>query len=637
VAKTMLTTTGLLAGFAAYLAVNLLADRSLTGARADLTDAGLYTVSDGAKRVVAGLEEPVTLRLYYSEQIANDIPNIRSYAQRVRGLLEEFAAASGGKLRLEVIDPEPFSDQEDAAVAAGIQAVPVSAAGDVLYFGLEASGSTDLREVIEFLNPSRESSLEYDVTRIIARLGHPDRKVLAIVSALPLSGQQAMPWEGGGGSDPYYIYEELQNEYDVRLVPPGATALPEDIELLLVAHPKGISDELLYAIDQFVLKGGHALLFVDPFCESDRPPSDPNDPMAQFTADRASNLDRLLDAWGVTMVPGVFAADRAAAVPIPYGDRHQPIAHVWYAKYGPDNFDTDDVVTATLPSLLLSTPGVLDKKEGATIELTPLVQTSPESQPLPTSSVQFMPDPERMLAEFVPGGKPLTVAARLHGTVKSAFPEGKPVPPQPPEADGSEPPPPAPDPGFVAESQEPVNVVVFADADLLADGFWVQKQRLFGGGPAIPIVHAGNGDFVLSALDNLGGSNDVISVRSRARYERPFERIDAMRREAEQQFAASAQALEEELRQTEQKLTELQGQKTGGDELILSPEQRAEIEHFQEQRLATRKALRDVQLNLNRDIDHVKTLIKVVNIGLVPALLCIAALVLLGWRRQRRA
>jgi ABC-type uncharacterized transport system involved in gliding motility auxiliary subunit len=637
--KTLLTTTGLLAGLAAFLAVNLLADRTLTSARADLTENHLYTVSDGAKRVMAGLSEPVTLRYYYSESVANDIPNIRGYAQRVRGLLEEFAASSGGKVTLEVIDPEPFSDTEDAAVAAGIAGQPVNEAGDLLYFGLQATGSTDQHEEIAFLDPRREESLEYEVTRIISRLGHPDRKVLAVVSALPLSGRQAMPWQGGGGEEPYYLFEEMQQEYDVHLVQPGATELPKDTELLLVAHPKGISDELLYAVDQFVLKGGHALFFVDPYCETDRPPADPNDPMSQFTAERSSNLGRIFEAWGLEMKTGVFAGDRGTALTLPAGERKQPIAHVWYEQLKPENFNSKDIVTAGVQSILLSTPGILTRKDGATIELDPLVQTSPDAEELQTSTVQFMPDASKILAEFVPSGQPFTIAARVHGTVKTAFPEGRPAPDKKqPGEDADAPPAATPDPGFVAESKEPINVVVVADADLLHDAFWVSKQRLFGNaGPAVAMVRNGNGDFVMAALDNLAGSNDLISVRPRASFDRPFERIDAIRKDAEQKFAANEQALEAQLHDLEGKLSELEGAKKGGDEMILSPEQRAEIEQFQQQRLETRKKLRDVQFDLRRDIDHVETMIKVVNIGLVPALLCVAALALLGWRRQRRA
>jgi ABC-type uncharacterized transport system involved in gliding motility auxiliary subunit len=589
--------------------------------------------------VVAGLSEPVTLRYYFTEAVANDIPQIRGYAQRVRGLLEEFAASSGGKVTLEVIDPEPFSDTEDAAVAAGILGQTVPQSGEVLYFGLQATGSTDQHEEIAFLDPRREASLEYDVTRIISRLGHPDRKVLTVVSALPLAGRQANPFQGGGGEEPYFLYDQMQQEYDVHLVQPGATELPQDTELLVVAHPKGISDELLYAVDQYILKGGHALIFVDPYCEMDRPPADPNDPMSQYTAERASDMARVFDAWGLEMKPGVFAADRTNAYVMSDDQRKPPIAHVQYAEFKPENFNSQDIVTAGLQSIMLSTPGILSLKDGATIQMDPLVQTSADAEELQTSTVQFMPDAGKMLAEFVPAGKPFTIAARLHGTVKTGFPEGRPAPDKKqPGEDADAPPAATPDPGFVAESSQPINVVVVADADLLHDAFWVRMQRLFGNaGPAMPMVHHGNGEFVMAALDNLSGSNDLISVRPRASFERPFERIDAMQKDAQQKFAANEQALQAQLHDLEQKLNDLQGAKQGGDQLILSPEQRAEIDQFEQQRLQTRKALRDVQFDLRRDIDHVETMIKVVNIGLVPALLCVAALALLGWRRQRRA
>ncbi len=629
----LLTTTALLAGAAAFLAVNLLADRALRGARADLTENGLYTVSPGSRSLVGRLDEPVTLRLYFSEAIAADIPNIRSYAQRVRGLLEEYAAASNGRVRVELLDPEPFSETEDAAVAAGIQGVPVNDVGEQLYFGLEASGSTDEREVIAFLDPRREESLEYEISRIIHKLGRTRRPVLTVVSALPLAGQEAAPWMGQAGSEPYYVYENLQDLYDVRPIQPAATELPAETELLLVAHPKGVSDELLYAIDQFVLRGGHALVFVDPFCETDRSQQDPNNPMSQFTADRASQLDRLFEAWGLEMKPGVIAGDRGTALTLPAGQRRQPIAHVWYEQLTKDNLESADVVTANVPSILLSTPGILSRKDGATIELTPLFRTSPDAAELPTSTVQFMPDAEKVLAEFVPGGTPFTIAARVHGTVKTAFPGGRPGPGAPP-AEG-EPEPPGPDPDFVAESTEPINVIVVADADILHDMFWVQREQIFG--QDLAVVRSGNGDFVVGALDNLAGSNDLIAVRSRAATRRPFKVMEDLRKEAEQRFAAKEQALAEQLRQTERKLTELQTQKDAGSSLILSPEQTAEIERFQAERLATRKALRDVQFDLRKDIERLETWVKVVNIGLVPALLCVAALALLGWRRQRRA
>jgi ABC-type uncharacterized transport system involved in gliding motility auxiliary subunit len=635
VSNKLLTTTGLLAGAAAFLALNLLADRTLRGVRADLTENGLYTVTEGSRNLVRGLQEPVTLRLYYSESLAADIPNIRSYAQRVRGLLEEYVAASDGQLTLAVLDPEPFSETEDAAVAAGIEGMPLNDLGDQLYFGLEASGSTDEREVIPFLDPRREESIEYDVSRILHKLGHTDRPVLAVVSALPLGGQEAAPWTGQPGSEPYFVYEELQDLYDVRLLQPGATELPEDTEILLVAHPKGASEHMLYAIDQFILRGGHALLFVDPFCDVDVPPPDPGNPMAQFGADRSSNLDRLFATWGLEVPADVFAGDRGSALTMPAGERRQPIAHIYYPQLQAESIDAKDVVTANVPNLVLGMPGILRAREDAAVQLTPLFRTSPDVAEVPTSAVQFMPDPQRLLAEFAPTGTPFTIGARVHGTVKTAFPEGRPSG-APPPAEGEEPAPPeGADPDFVAESREPINVIVVADADLLADRYWVSREQLFG--QTLAVVRAGNGDFVLGALDNLSGSNDLISIRSRAATRRPFKVMEELRRDAEQRFAEREQELTAQLQETNRKLAELQVKKDGGTSLILSPEQSAEIERFQAERLATRKALRDVQYDLRKDIERLETWIKVVNIGLVPLLLGIVALALLGWRRQRRA
>ncbi|HZL98632.1 MAG TPA: Gldg family protein, partial [Planctomycetota bacterium] len=457
------------------------------------------------------------------------------------------------------------------------------------------------------------------------------RPVLALVTALPLEGQPALPFPGGSEAQPpWFVYEQLQEVFDVRPVELTAQVLPEDTDLLLVVHPKGISEATEYAIDQYVLGGGHALIFVDPHCERDQPPRDPNNPLAQFQAQRSSNLERLFRAWGLQMPSGWVVADRDLAVRVQSGSRTQPkeVDYVLWLNLGREQVDPDDVVTADLGRMLLATAGSLEPLEGATTELQPLLRTTDQAMRVEQEKIQFMPDPDRLLAEYLPGGRTLTLAARVRGPVKTAFPDG---PPRPAVTEDSAEPPASP-PGL-AESAGPIEVLVVADADLLGDDLWVQMQSFLGQRMAIPI--ASNGDFAVHALDNLSGSNDLISLRNRARFDRPFELIEGIRREAEQRLLAREQQLQDELSQTERRLTELQSKKDDASSLILSPEQRAEIERFQEQRVATRKALREVRHDLNKDIDRVEAWIKAVNIGAVPLL--VGALAAgLGLRAGRR-
>lgn len=628
--KTLLTLAALVAAFLLFLFVNMIGNATLGGARLDLTDDGLYTLSAGSRSLAAGLAEPVTMTLYYSSRQAADIPSLKTYADRVLGLLQEFATASGGELRLQVVDPEPFSETEDEAVAAGLQGALLKS-GETIYFGLVATGSTDERTVVPFLDPQRETSLEYDVARMIYKLGRPDRPVVALITALPLEGQPALPFPGGSGEQPpWFVYEQLKEVFDVRPVELTAQTLPADTDLLLVIHPRGISEATQYAIDQYVLGGGHALLFVDPHCERDVPPRDPTNPMAQMQADRSSNLDRLFRAWGFQMPSDGVVGDRSLAVRVQSGPRtlSKEVDYVLWLGLGREQVDADDVVTANLGKMLLALSGYLEPLEGATTQFQPLLRTTDQAMRVPQAKIQFMPDPERLLAEYQPEGRALTLAARVRGAVKTAFPDG---PPKPTLPEGA-PEPPAPTAGL-AESIQPIEVMVVADADLLGDDLWVQMRNFFGQRVAEPI--ASNGDFVIHALDNLSGSNELISLRNRASFDRPFERIEAIRKEAEQRLLAREQQLQDELSQTERRLTELQSKKDDASSLILSTEQKAEIDRFQEQRVATRKELREVRHDLNKDIDRMEAWLKAVNIGAVP-LLVGALAVGLGLRASRR-
>jgi len=628
--KTLMTTGALIVAFVLFLFVNLIANATLGGARVDLTQDGLFTLSPGSRSLAAGLVEPVTIRLYYSSRQAADIPTLKAYADRVQGLLREFANASGGKLQIEVLEPEPFSETEDEAVAAGLQGVMLKS-GETIYFGLVATGSTDERTVVPFLDPQRETSIEYDIARMIYKLGRPDRPVVALISGLPLEGEPAMPFPGGAPQQqPWVVYEQLKDVFDVRPVELTATSLPADTDLLLVVHPKGISDATQYAIDQYVLKGGHALFFVDPNCERDVPPRDPSNPMAQLSAQRSSNLDKLFKAWGFQMPPDWVVADRQLAVRVQSGSRSQPkeVDYVLWLELGRAQVDQDDVVTADLGKMLVASSGYLEPLEGATTQFEPLLRTTDQAMRVEQAKVQFMPDPEKLLAEYQPGGRVLTLAARIRGPVKTAFPDGPPKPAV--TADGAEP---AAAPPGLTESAQPIEVMVVADADMLGDDLWVQMQNFFGQHMAVPI--ASNGDFVIHALDNLSGSNELISLRNRASFDRPFERIEGIRKEAEQRLLARQQQLQDELSQTERRLTELQSKKDDASSMILSPEQKAEIDRFQEQRVATRKELREVQHDLNKDIDRMEAWIKAIDIGAVP-LLVGALAVGMGLRAGRR-
>jgi ABC-type uncharacterized transport system involved in gliding motility auxiliary subunit len=620
--RTLLSTGALGVALVLFMAVNMLSNAVLRGARLDLTEGRIYSLSEGSRQVAAALEEPVTLRLYYSREAGADIPALRTYADRVEDLLREYETAGAGKLRLELLEPEAFSETEDAAVQAGLQGVLLES-DEVLYFGIVATGSTDERSVIPFLDPSREASLEYEISRLIYKLGRPVRPVLALVTGLSLAGQPSMPFPGAPpGRDPWVLYEQLQEVFEVRDVPLDATELPADAELLLVVHPKDIADTLVYAIDQFVLAGGRALVFVDPHCERDEIPSDPSNPFAAMLAPRGSNLEGLFRAWGVQMPSDRLLADRQLALRAQTGGpQPELVDYVLWLGLGREQVDAQDLITSNLGTLRVATSGTLEQLPGAETSFAPLLRSSVDAMLVEASSVQLRPDPERLLVEFVPSGRSYTIAARVSGPAQTAFPEGPP---------GTEP----GTPHGLASSTGPIQVILAADVDMLADDFWVNVRNLFGTRVAIPT--ASNGDFVIHALDNLSGSNDLISLRARASFERPFVRIEALRREAEQRYLAREQSLQETLAATERRLTELQQQKEDAGSMILSPEQRAEIERFRAEQVATRKALRDVQHDLRKDIDRFQLWIKVVDIGLVPLLVGLAAVCVASWRTRRR-
>ena len=649
-ASRLMTATGVVLALVLLFAVNILASRTLGSVRVDLTGNRLFTLSEGTRSILASLEEPVTLRFYLSQGELGRVPGIGGYADRVRALLDEYERLSGGKVRVRVIDPEPFSEEEDRAVAYGLRGVPLGLDEGSFYFGLAGTNSVDDEEVIPFFVTEREQFLEYDVTKLVHNLTRPGRKIVGLLGSLPMEGQgppQMQAAFGGMNAPPWMVVEQMRQLFEVRSLHPKLDEIPEDVDVLMLVHPQALPAEALYAIDQFVLRGGRVIAFVDPYSEMQQ------EGMAggfgSPAGSRRSGIDELLAAWGVVLGEDVVAdLDLALKVRMEQGGRVVTFDYPVWMNVIPDTFDHEDIVTGNLGNLGFATPGHLDSAEGATTALTPLVSTTPRAARFTTSQVAAVTtDPRDLLDEYTPAGHAYTLAARVSGKVRTAFPEGRPLP-DPAEEAGEEGNGPAeaageggaeedPKAGHLSESAEDAQIILVADADMLADRFWVVVEEFLGSRIAVP--SAANGSFVINALDNLAGSGDLISVRNRGTFTRPFTRVIALRQQAERAFRAKEQELIAQLEETERRLVELEEGNRGNDGLILTDAQRDELLGFRQERVRIRKELREVRRRLRADIEALESWIKFANVGLVPLLIGLGGLAagLAQLRRRRTA
>jgi ABC-type uncharacterized transport system involved in gliding motility auxiliary subunit len=616
---------GLVALAVLFLGVVMLSNAALRGVRLDLTQNRLYTLSKGTQQVLAELKEPIHLTYYFSRETASkQTPLLLPYATRVREFLEELAARSGGKIRLQVVDPQPFSEEEDHAAEAGLQSLQPVPGGDALYFGLIGTNATDGRSVIPAFQAEREAFLEYDVAKLIHELAATKKPVMALMSTLPLQGQ-FNPNTGQMGEE-WPVLSQIEQLYTLRTLTNDADHIDKDVDVLMVVHPKNLGQKTLYAIDQFVMRGGRLLLFVDPDSGADASGQDPNNPFAAAMANHSSTLEPLLSAWGVAYDPKSVVGDLDLGLEVRSSREGQPTRHIGILGLKREDMNHEDPVTASLEIVNVATAGYLTAKPGAKTTLEPLLVSSKNAQPLPASRFGPMSDPASLRDGFKPTGTRYTLAARLTGVVDSAFPQGPPPDAKP--AAG----PPAP---HLAKSQSPVNIIIVADTDLMMDYLWVQTRELLG--QRIAQVFANNGDFVANALDNLGGSSALISIRGRASFTRPFERIEAMRRQADDRLRSKALELQAALQQAEKKLTDLQAKRNDQASLMMTPEQEAEIRRFTVDKARIRKELRETQRDLNVDIDRLDTLLKFINIAIAPLAVAITGFALLMMRRRRRS
>ena len=629
------------------------------GSRLDLTAEHLYTLSQGTRNTLATIDEPITLRLYYSTRLGDEVPSYGVYAQRVRELLDQYVAAAHGKIRLEIYNPQAFSDVEDRAVAFGLKGVPLDAQGEQVYFGLAATNSTDDQQVIAFFAPERERFLEYDLTKLVHSLAFPKKTVVGLMTTLPLEGDM-MAMMRGRPSEPMAVIEQLQQLDRVKPLASDIDAIPADIDVLMLVHPQNLPEKTLFAIDQFVLKGGKALVFVDPLSELQAShPSQLNPPGSPTS----SNLERLFKSWGFEVPAKTVAGDRRNAqrvgVPVP-GRGTRPLDYIAWLNLQPASLNRDDMITADLSHIVMASAGIIEPLEGAKTRIEPLITTSPDSTKIPAEKLIGLPDVAGLLGQFESDNKRYILAAHVTGMADTAFPDGPPKPPEPAKPEAAEKPeasdPPAGEAGekkagettpaaakpaeapaadWVKTSAQPINIVVIADTDMLDDRFWMQTPDFFGQRVAVPT--ANNADFVANAVEVLAGGNDLVGLRSRGTSARPFEVVDRIERDAQERYSAEERALQQKLKDTQAKLADITGKDQANAPTTLSPEQTKTIEEFRADMLQIRRQLRFVQGSLRGDIGRLKAGLEFLNIALIPILVAGVAVILGVLRLKRRS
>jgi ABC-type uncharacterized transport system involved in gliding motility auxiliary subunit len=593
--------------------------------RADLTAEKLYTLSAGSKDILGKLPNDVVLKFYFS-QSASEMPiSLKTYAGQVQDLLKEYEIAGKGRISLEAYDPKPDSDPEEWAQRYGVEPQQTSMFGQPVYLGLVAV-SGDSQQAIPGLNPRTEATLEYDLTRLITRVAWPEKPVLGVLSSLSVLGEAQNPMmmmqrRRQPQNQGWMAFQELRKDYTVREIKADAEEVDADIKTLIVIHPKDLSDKTLFALDQFVLRGGRLIVCVDPFSVADFEANQQQNPMMMQMGGGGqagpSTLGKLFEAWGVAFDTAKVVADLSCATKLNSGNgsvEDNPA----FLSLTAANLPKGDLLTAQLSQLMMPFAGALSANTPKEIAFTPLITTSKDNACLVDQmNAQF--GMSAMRSQLKPDGAQRVLAARLQGTFKTAFPNG---------VDGA-----ATNAAPNLLTSGTGTVLIFGDTDFLNDRFCVQSMNTLFGNVAQPI----NDNLTLfgNVVEQYAGREELIGVRSRGQFNRPFDKVDALEVEAMKKWQAQEEDLEKTLQETQQRLSELQQKKTGTERMILSKEQQAEIEQFRKTQADTRAKLKDVRKNLNGEIERLGLTLKVVNIALIP-LFVIGFGIYRGVQRKKR-
>lgn len=593
-----------------FIALVFLNNQLLSSARLDLTENQVFSLSQGSKQVLKEIDEPINLYFFFSDKASKNMTSLRNYANRVESLLSEYKTFANGKLKLQVLDPQAFSEQEDQADQFGLTAANIGVAGEAIYMGLAATNALDEQKVIAFFDPQKESFLEYEISKLIYQLSEPEPVNITLITDLSIKGGQN-PMTGQV-DPPWTFLTQLEQLYQVEQLGSETISLPENTDVLLLVHPKEYSDVLSFAIDQYALSGGKVLVFLDAHNESDQ--------MAMMAGPipggNSSNLEPLLNAWGVKFDSKNVLLDAMSGLDIRTQDGGVT-RHFGFVGLTTEQLDREDVTTSNLEVINGASFGVFSQVEGAEPNWLPLIQSTVNSDLMDVTTYATTQDPEELAKAYQSKNKAYVLATRISGKAKSAFdkaPEG---------VEQSE----------LVTSTDNLNVVLVGDTDMLADRFWVQQSNFFG--QTIFTPFANNGDFITNAVENLGGSDALISIRSRGTFSRSFNKVDELNVIAEQKFRDQEQILQQQLEETEQQLLQLQNQQIDGGALVISPQQQLAIDEFMQKKITIRKSLRDVRHQLDKDIESLGNWLKLINIALAPLFLVLLLVLLRGIFRTK--
>ena len=602
-----------------FLSFNIIIFKVLVNKKIDLTTDKLFTVSENTKSIIKNLSEPISIKLFFSNSLSKELSQIRDYEKRVRELLMSYKKISNKNITIEIIDPRPFTDQEDLANVYGIQGLQLNEEGERFYFGAVFSNSVDDTTVIPFFELDREQFLEYDLTKTIYNLANTTKPNIGLISGLPLVGRVNNSQGNAQYERPFFIYQTLSEFFNVIDLSLEVSEIPQNVDQLLIVHPKNLSDVTLYAIDQFVMTGKGVTIFTDPFSEFDNNLSKPESEK-DFSN---SNLSRLFTSWGFDMKPGMVIGDIVNGRKVSLGPSNDQkiVTYVLWLAIQQNLLSNTDIITSNLDYIFLKSAGSIENlNTNSSLVIEPLISTSKESMLIERYKMQFRADPEQLLKDFQSQDKNYIIGARIKGEFDSAFSmeEIKKI-----ELDTNK----------HINNIKDANIILFADTDLLSDNTWISEQDMFGRNSITPI--ADNGRMVVNSIESMSGGRNLIGLRGRGSSNRPFLVIEDLQKKAELSFREKQISLQNELQGTEDKLKEIQSNQLDSSESKTSEQNKA-IEEFQRKILSIRKQLRDVQRQLNADIERLENNIKVLNIWTMPLIVIILYFFIKVFTEKRR-